>query len=367
MDASAARHGGQVHLAARQLGRPVSQILDFSASINPLGPPDSVRQALIAALDDIRYYPDATQAAAKAAVARELGVSPTAVLMGNGATELIDMVIRYHEPRRVWIMDPSFSEYRAACRRSRVVVASVRLNPPGFLPDWDQLLDQVQAGDLVVWNNPHNPSGQCSLRPAFHAALHQLGERGVAVLVDEAFIDFLPDQSAATAVPEALRPGSQVIVVRSLTKFLAVPGLRLGYAVANPEWVERVEQLSDRWSVSHLAQQAAVAGLADLAFRHATATWLLEAQSQVERLWPDTDHYQRWPTAVNFFLVRWNDASQAERVRQLLFHDHHLLVRSCADFVGLSAADWRVALRAPADNIALSAAVVTALGEGGAR
>ncbi|NMP23695.1 pyridoxal phosphate-dependent aminotransferase [Sulfobacillus harzensis] len=366
MDVKPAVHGGQVHTVARALGLPLSNVLDFSANINPLGPPESVRQALMNALDDIRFYPDATQAEAKHVIADRHGVFNDNVLISNGATEAIDLALRALSPNRVWILEPAFSEYRAAAQRNRLPVVSVPLERPDFVPPWGRLAEEMRPGDCLIWNNPHNPSGRHVARSHFSAPVRALAERGVALLIDESFIDFLDDEPANTAISEALQPGSRVIVVRSLTKYLAIPGLRFGYAIADQAWVASVERLRDRWSVGHLAQKAASVGLQDMAFRNATQNWLHQEQQQVAALWGPSALYQREPTAMNFFLLRWTDEDLSRRVSRTLFH-RGILVRLCSDFDGLGSAYWRVAIRTRTENQRLHATVQVIVGEEGSR
>lgn len=362
MDGKAALHGGQVFQAARDLGLPLSHILDFSANINPLGPPATVRRALVRALEDICFYPDATQAQAKHVIADYYEVPQANVLVTNGATEAIDLILRAWNPNRVWILDPAFSEYRAAAARNRLAVVSLSLEPPHFTVPWDSLIEKAQSGDCVIWNNPHNPSGCHIRRGGFAAPLKVLGERGVGVLVDESFLDFLSDESDNTAVSEALQFGSRVVVVRSLTKFLAIPGLRLGYAIGDHLWVEHLERVRDRWSVSHLAQVAGTVGLKDQDFREDTKSWLRREQHRVKGLWEPSALFRRYPTAVNFFLLRWASEELSSRLSQALFR-RGILVRLCQDFQGLGPGYWRIAIRSPAENDALYSAVQECLEE----
>lgn len=364
MDGNSANHGGQIHRASRELGVPTSHIVDFSANINPLGPPETVRRALVQALEDIWFYPDANQAETKHVIAERHQVPEGNVFISNGATEAIDLVLRAWNPTRVWILEPAFSEYRAAAQRNRLAIESVPLGCPDFTVPWYRLLAQVRSGDCVIWNNPHNPSGHHVRRSGFASALQALAERDVAVMVDESFIDFLSDEAENTAVSEALQPGSRVVVVRSLTKFLAIPGLRLGYAIGDRAWVERLERVRDRWTVGHLAQVAGSVGLQDQAFRDDTTNWLRRAQRQVEALWQPSVLYHRHPTSVNFFLMRWADDELSRLLSQALSR-HGILVRECQDFEGLGPAYWRVAIRSHAENEALHAAVQEVLQEGG--
>jgi threonine-phosphate decarboxylase len=366
MDDKPAVHGGQIHRAARELGLPLTDILDFSANINPLGPPETIRRALVQALDDISFYPDATQAEARHAIADRYQVPEANVLVSNGATEAIDLVLRAWNPTRVWILEPAFSEYRAAALRNHLTVVSVPLEHPDFTVPWERLVAQARPGDSIIWNNPHNPSGRHIRRRDFGPPLEALLKRGVTMLIDESFMDFLMDSAENTAVSEALRWGSRVVVVRSLTKFLAIPGLRLGYAIADRSWVEHLDRLRDRWSVNHLAQMAATVGLQDQGFRHATAQWLCQEQQRVEAIWGPSALYHRYSTSVNFFLLRWADADLSRRMSQVLFQQG-ILVRVCQDFQGMGPAYWRVAIRSRVDNDAIYLAVQDFLQGEGAR
>ena len=165
---------------------------------------------------------------------------------------------------------------------------------------------------------------------------------------------------------EALQPDSGVVVVRSLMKFLAIPGLRLGYAIADRSWVERLERVRDQWSVSHLAQVAGVVGMQDQAYRDDTANWLRREQQWVEALWQPSARYQRHPTSVNLFLLRWANDELSRYMSQALFR-RGILVRRCRDFEGLGPAYWCIAIRSSAENDALYSAGQEFLKEEGDR
>ncbi len=345
-------HGGQVFRLARRLNRPASQILDFSANINPLGPPSSMREALTSAFDTIRHYPDSTHHDTKAILARQVDCDPEAILIGNGAAELIDMVIRYQNPHRVIVLDPAFGEYRAAAKRNRVPVVSVPLHQESFETPWHDILSIAQPGDLVIWNNPHNPSGRCFSRHTVDASIKALTERGIFLMIDESFIDFVSDREDVSLLSLATSPGSLVTVVRSLTKYYAIPGLRCGYAVADPDWIRRVEALRDGWSVNQLAQVAAHVGLLDHEFAERTARWLSESQSQIETLWTASPQYIRYRSSVNFFLLRWIHEKTSRQLSASL-EAEGILVRRADDFIGLGPGYWRLAIRTLDENVRL--------------
>lgn len=342
-------HGGQVYRLARRLQCAPEDIRDFSANINPLGPPDSVRKAIADGVTTVRHYPDATHHAMKEALGQHLSMDARSILVGNGASELIDMTIRYRRPKRVIVLDPAFGEYRGAARRNQVPVIGIPLSRESFEVPWDALLSISRTGDLTIWNNPHNPSGTVQWRDAFEEPIHILGQRGVFLMIDESFIDFLPRPHEVSALSLAEPQGSLVTIIRSLTKYYAIPGLRVGYAVADPDWIQKVDTLRDGWSVNQLAQVAAIAGLGDTEFAARTQAWLAQSRQQVEMLWAHHSQYVRYSSQLNFFLLRWTHEEISCRLAQNLA-DQGILVRLAGDFIGLGPDFWRVAVRTLDEN-----------------
>lgn len=351
-----AQHGGQVFAHARHLGMDPGAIQDFSASINPLGPPAGLREVLVHALDEIRFYPDGLHVEVKEAIGGYHRVESSEVFCGNGASEVIDLVFRALAPKHVILLEPAFSEYRVAAGRIGATVESLILEPDIWDIPWEALEHRAHAGDLVVLNNPHNPTGRSFARDGYLGAFEHLLDRGVFVLADESFMDFVPDADRFSALPLALRFPPRVVVVRSATKFYTIPGLRFGYGVASADLVSRIEQQRDRWSVNHLAQKAFGALIRDEAFREATWQWLRAQQVEVQRLWSQVAGCRIFPTSVNFFLLRWADASRSRRLAERLL-SRGVVVRLADDFRGLGPEFWRVAIRTSQENQSLHASV----------
>ncbi len=346
-------HGGRIFRLAQALGVAPDAILDFSASINPYGPPQSVKDAIIRHVDHIRWYPDADASSLRNTIATRHGIPLESLLLTNGASEAIDLAIGAREWRHVWVLDPAFSEYRAAAQRHRLSVSPLSLTEAFDIP-WDTLKSQVEAGDLVIINNPHNPSGRAYQAIDLHAPIQALIKKDAAVLIDEAFVDFLPDPGAASLVGD--RSSAHLLVIRSLTKFYAIPGLRLGYVAGDPHWIAAMREHQDGWSVNQLALEAGEASLADGAFDEMTRQWLGFAQQQVKALWPGELPVIPTFTDVNFFLLRWGSVARAQQLAQSL-RQQGILVREANGFRGLHPATWRVAMLRPEDNQALYHAV----------
>ena len=230
-------HGGTVYAAARYLGVTPGEILDFSASINPLGPPPGVREAVMTAFDQIGHYPDPDATELREALARRHGIMPSEVCPTNGSTELIHLFPRLITGGRALIVAPPFSEYALSLVKSGWEVHYFFLEPGnGFSLSLFKLAERLTDGfDLLILANPGNPTGTLIPLPEITELLELCRISGTVPVIDEAFMDFREEESAISAVISDGRG----LVSRSLTKFYALPGLRLGYAVAAAGVIKR--------------------------------------------------------------------------------------------------------------------------------
>lgn len=350
-------HGGGIHQAAAELQRPVTDLLDFSASINPLGMPPTVRAAAAAALDEVVHYPEIHAESLVAALARHHHLDPRHFLPGNGSTPLFALFVRTMRPRHALIVRPAFSEYQRALAMAGTEIDVFDLTPEqDFILDVAQLLQQIRpTTDLLLLANPGNPSGARIAAATLLTLAQALREQGV-VAVDEAFIDFCPDASILQAV--ATQPN--LYIFRSLTKFYAIPGLRIGYLAGPIIGIARLQKASEPWALSTVAIAAAKAAL--------TATTYDEESRQLipqlrEELAARLRHLglHVYPSAANYLLVRLKEARADELVAAL--RQQGILLRSCSNFPPLDARYLRVAVRTATENARLIAALAKTLPE----
>ncbi|MCW2953180.1 MAG: aminotransferase class I/II-fold pyridoxal phosphate-dependent enzyme [Conexibacter sp.] len=319
---------------------------DHAVSVRAGGPPAWLRDALRRALDDdVARYPDEQEAVA--ALAALHGREPAEIVPANGAAEALWLLPAALRPALAACVHPGFTEAEAALRAHRVPVVRVLRDPqrdfaldPAAVPD---------GADLVIVGNPASPSG--TLDPA--AAVLALRRPGRVVVVDEAFMDLVAGE------PEALvrERRDDVIVVRSLTKSLAIPGLRAGYAVAPPPLAERLRDVRPPWTVNAVALAAltAFARRPD-ALVAAAATAAQEREDLAQRLACVTG-VRSWPAAANFVLIEVDDgAAVAARLRE-----RRIAVREASSFPGLGAGHLRLTARTAQENARLVAALAEAV------
>lgn len=355
------KHGGNLSWAAAVAGCEPQALLDFSASINPLGPPASVLQALhdhLATL--LSAYPNPDYGSLRSCLADYHGLEPEWVLPGNGAAELLTWAARdLASCDRVYLLTPAFGDYR---RSLRAFGAKVEDRPlavdrlfDGDLSDADwgdaiATLPQLGPQDGMVLNNPHNPTGYLWDAEAVRSRLDQ----GGLVVVDEAFMDFLPPEQQQSVVGW-VQAFPNLVVLRSLTKFYSLAGLRLGYALLHPQRAERWQQWRDPWPVNGLAAIAAEVALKDLAFQQQTWDWLPAARQTLVPGLRGLAGLEVYSGCANFLLVR-SQRSCVQLQRQLLQRDQ-ILIRDCLSFEGLGDRFFRIAVRRPEENQRLLSAL----------
>ncbi|WP_406678505.1 threonine-phosphate decarboxylase CobD [Moorella sp. ACPs] len=337
-------HGGDWQGAVEKYGWQPEEILDFSANINPLGPPARVLETLQQNLPAIRRYPDPRCRQLKKALADYLQVEPAAVIAANGATELIYLICQTLKPRRVLIPEPTFSEYRRAAVTAGAEVVALELDPASsFALDIDRWREKLAQVDLAFLCNPNNPTGQLLERAVLKEIVELCRRRGVFLVVDESFLDFLPNWPELSLGTMAAA-GEGLLTLRSLTKIFALPGLRLGCGVAHPELAARLEARRDPWSVNILAQMAGVAALADGEYLKATRELIRREKEYLYHGLAGLAGFRPYHPEVNFILTDISASGLAvpELAAQLV--RERILIRDCSSFPGLGPAYFRVAV-----------------------
>ncbi|MCE5263600.1 MAG: cobyric acid synthase [Deltaproteobacteria bacterium] len=339
------RHGGNLRRIALASGRAMGEILDFSANINPLGPPESFRPLISARIAELVHYPDPDCTELVRAFSVRYGVSPDEVLMGNGSTELLFLLPQICGKARALIPCPAYLDYARAAELAGCTVVSIPLREEaGFAADLEAIGLQLRGDEILLLGRPNNPTGQ--MIPAAGVRELAAGHPGTLFVVDEAFADFAPEAEPLIA---AGRP-ENIVILKSLTKFYAMPGLRLGAIVATPKRISRLRDRMPPWSVNTLAQAAGEACLRDSDYAAETCRFVGEWRAELAAALGALPGLFVYPGAANFLLVRTDrrDLDASEIGRRLL--QEGIAIRDCANFAGLDRRFFRVAVRTAAEN-----------------
>ena len=352
-------HGGNLTWAAALAGCPPTAILDFSASISPLGPPESAKRVIQSHLSDLGVYPDPDYCQLREALSQIHHLTPEWILPGNGAAELLTWAaLELSNLAGTYLVTPAFGDYRRALKTFGATVLECSIDLGLDVLDLrspiENLQSQIPSASGLLLNNPHNPTGLLFTLEAIAPFL----EKFALVVVDEAFMDFLPpaqQQSLVGLVAEF----PNLVILRSLTKFYSLPGLRLGYAIAHPDRIRRWQQWRDPWPVNTLAAAAAAAVVQDSAFQQQTWDWLASVRPQLLEGLAKLPGLQPYKSAANFLFV--NSEHSVSWVQKTLLERHRILIRDCLSFSELGDRFFRVAIRTEADNNRLLAGLADVL------
>ena len=345
-DRSRPIHGGNRQWASNIANALPECILDFSASINPLGPPQSAIAAIKSHLIELNHYPDPEYTLLRQALGKFHQLSADSILAGNGVAELLTWVGRdLSQLSSTVLFTPSFTDYYRALKAFDCEVETYPLlskdEPFCLNSKLPEIVDSQSKGILI--NNPHNPTGYLFSRDSLLPYLEQFA----MVVIDEAFMDFLlPEQQQSLIDLVPLHPN--LVILRSLTKFYSLPGLRLGYAIANPERLQRWQAWRDPWCVNSLAAAAGIAVLEDVEFQQQTWAWLAHAKSQLFTGLSEISGLNPLPNAANYLLVKTEIAGSL--LQKELLQKDKILIRDCLSFPELGDLYFRVAVRLEHEN-----------------
>ena len=339
-------HGGNIYAEKS----PHGSWLDYSANINPLGLPDSVKKSILEHIDGLVHYPDPEGRDLKQAISARYGVDDRQVVLGNGAAELFYVYFHAKRPKRVLLPVPSFSEYEKAARCCGSEVIYFYLDEADdFQVDVDKLAQAMQGCDAVILGNPNNPTGQLLPKEALIKLTEMAADCQVDVLVDESFLDFRQDR-AAYSVVELAEQYPNLVVISSLTKLFAIPGLRLGYGVCIAELARLFEYHKDTWNVNLLAQAAGVAALADEEYIAKTRRNTERTLAEMEAMLQHISGVKVYQPAVNFVLLQLKKPCLTSKKLQDGMKQHGILIRDCSNYPGLNDKYIRLAIRDSESN-----------------
>lgn len=341
------RHGGDVY-RNRQVE------LDFSININPLGMPEAVRQEALAGVLESARYPDSRCGRLKTLTADYYQVPEDCLIFGNGAAELIFGIARAAAAKKAVLLAPSFTEYEAALKCTGTDCRFFYLKEKeGFRLPVEEYLEflEKEAPQLIFLCNPSNPVGTVTEREDMKKILDFCGDRGIFVVVDECFLDFLENGKALSVADEAANGNEGLFVLRAMTKIFAMAGLRLGYGfLGNRKLKESMESSIQPWNVSIPAQYAGCAAFGDWRNHYLSATReLLKSQREYLGRGLLEAGFSLFDSRANFLFFK-DSEKREERALYQYFLEQKILIRCCDDFRGLNGRFYRICLKRQEDN-----------------
>ncbi|SFI96478.1 threonine-phosphate decarboxylase CobD [Thermoflavimicrobium dichotomicum] len=351
-------HGGDLETAVELYGYDKRQWLDFSANIYPYGPPCAVIKHLQSLLNEpgfhsLTHYPDPDSRKLRQRIGEHHQIDIDWVMVGNGGAELIDLVIHGLAPKRVGVLEPAFSEYSSSARKRNVSVQSIVSDwEKGFIPDPEEVAQLIASSDLVFIGVPNNPTGHLIPVSLLREWARMAAMKKTWLVIDEAFLDFVIKGEEHSLIREIDRYPT-TFILRSMTKFYALPGLRLGYMIGHPDVLRRIKEQQVPWSVNALAQEAgAVALLPEVHAPYANEVhqWLQETRLELMELFKDFHELEVFSGEANYFLLRLTAPGYTSIWLQEELGKKGILIRDCSMYPGLDERYFRIAIKKREQN-----------------
>ena len=336
-------HGGDIYSQRDILEN--NKIIDFSANVNPLGMPPAVKRAIIDNIDAFSNYPDPLCRELIDEISIYENVLHDNIVCGNGAADIIYRIAAVIKPRVTFLPAPTFSEYQQAVEIVNSTIKYQYLSEDnGFIID-EEILDKLSPDvDLMFLCNPNNPTGIAIEKELVLSIAARCKLNNTFLVVDECFVDFL-DNSQKFSIVKELKDYDNVIVLKAFTKIYAMAGIRLGYGIcSNKEVIEKIHSAGQPWNVSVIAQKCGVAALKEPDYVTQTKMTIKQNREYLfERL--RMLGLKVFNSEANYILFK-----SENKLLQRDLEKEGILIRACANYMGLNDFFFRVAVKSKEDN-----------------
>lgn len=335
-------HGGDIY----SLKETIKNVIDFSANINPLGMPNSVKTAIIEAIEDCDKYPDPFSRELVEGISRYEDVEKNHIFCSNGASEIIFRLALAIKPKRVLLFAPTFADYEKAFKTIDAEIVNYYLKEENnFYPQKDFLDFIDESIDVVIIVNPNNPTGQLCEKDFMKDILTKCKNTNTKVIVDECFIDFI-DNTGYYSVKSYINDFNHLVILKAFTKIFAIPGVRLGYVLTtNIELLDKIRDAGQDWSVSVIAQRVGISILHEAEYIEKTKKIV---QQQREKLITEFTKlgFEVFGSMANYIFFK---ASNIKNLREIMLEES-ILIRDCSNYKGLSKGYYRVCVHSEKNN-----------------
>ena len=345
-------HGSDLEKIEKIYGIKKEDITSFSANVNPLGISYKLKKELASHIDAITSYPDREYTSLRKCIAKYAGTDYTSVLVGNGSTELISLVIQIKKPSKALIVGPTYSEYEheVALGGGRSHYFRLR-EKDNFKLDIEGLENALTSDiDLLVICNPNNPTSSQKDRSSMRRILDACKEKCIFVMVDETYVEFSEDTSKITSIP-LTEYYNNIIILRGISKFFAAPGLRLGYAVCgNHELLKEIDSRKNPWTINSLAAIAGEIMFKDTDYINETWNLISSERKRICGILEKCHGLKFYKPHANFILIKiLKDGITSEELFDTAIRQG-LMIRDCSTFPFLDNKYIRFCFMNPEDN-----------------
>lgn len=340
-------HGGDIYTEGMLKGR---ELIDYSSNINPFGIPDCFKENISEALEASTRYPDYKYRRLKDAIRKyhdcydRVNIDEEMILLGNGASEVLDLAIS--SLKSILIVVPSFIEYEEFSNKWGLNIEFSQLDA-NMNYDYKNILDKLKDTEGLILGNPNNPSGNLINHEEFSAILDYSESNNKRIIVDEAFVEFAPEGSSLLSLVNKYKC---LFIVRAITKFFGMPGIRFGYGISsNEECIRTMKKKQNPWNVNCFGEYAAIHSFKDKHYIEKSKAWIRkEIFYFLEELSRSSLVDKVYTTNTNFVLVKLKDINGQQLYNECL--KKGFVIRRAHNFRGLDNHFVRFAIKDRINN-----------------
>lgn len=333
------QHGGDIY---RNIVK-----LDFSSNINLMGIPEGVLQAAKRGVELSCNYPDTECNELRDAISINAGIPKEMIVCGNGAAELIFSLVIARKPKKALLLSPTFHEYEQALQSVDCKISYYQLlEENGFQLQSDFIKEVNGDIDIVFLCNPNNPTGVFIEKSLMKNILQKCEESNCFLVVDECFLDFVPDGKDCT-LKELCKESKNLFVLKAFTKLYAMPGLRLGFGFCGDSLlINKMKNNTQPWNISSPAQMAGVAALKEVEYVTQSLNMIeVEKKFLIQQL--RQLHFIIYGSHANYIFFKGKEGLYEKCLEQ------GVLIRDCSNYRGLSNGYYRIVVKTHSENVLL--------------
>ncbi|WP_370837556.1 pyridoxal phosphate-dependent aminotransferase [Intestinibacter bartlettii] len=338
-------HGANVDNMAKKFGKNENDIIDFSSNVNPHIISD-LGKYVLEGLEKSRSYPDINYTNLRNNISDYIKVDSELIIPGNGATEIIYLLMKSIK-RRLAILNPTFSEYGRGAKLNNLEIIDFHLKEENnFSIDLDEIQKNMDKFDSLFICNPNNPNGKVK---DLNELLDLMIENDKLLIVDETFMEFVGEEEKYSLINK-IKQTPNLFILKAVTKFFGMPGLRLGYGVtSNKQIIKNIYEYKEPWTINSFAENLSNYLFKDKEYINGSKDYYInERKFMLEEL-RKISRLKVYDTDTNFVLIKLDD-DEANSLKLELFEKYNILIRDASNFIGLDKSYIRVAIKSHNDN-----------------
>ncbi|MGM9535601.1 MAG: pyridoxal phosphate-dependent aminotransferase [Intestinibacter sp.] len=350
-------HGANVDNMAKQFGKDEKDIIDFSSNVNP-HIISNLGKYVLEGLEKSRSYPDINYTNLRNNISEYINVDSELIIPGNGATEIIYLLMKSIK-KRIAILNPTFSEYGRGAKLNNLEVIDFHLKEENnFSIDLDEIQNNMDRFDSLFVCNPNNPNGKVK---DLNELLDLMIENDKLLIVDETFMEFVGEEEKYSLISR-INETENLFILKAVTKFFGMPGLRLGYGVtSNRQIIKNIYEYKEPWTINSFAENLSNYLFKDKDYISSSKEYYVGERKFMLQELRNIPKLKVYDTDTNFVLMKLEDG-ESNSLKLELFEKYNILIRDASNFIGLDKGYFRVAIKGHEDNKALIEALKKTLG-----